>query len=103
MKIVEQIFSEKLPVWFILFNLCILLPILFWPVVVLGLLFAGVSFPSWHSYLLFFVVVIAYPVYLVLMAFLNCRIFRKSKIIGLLLPAAIFVLMIRGICWWWSV
>jgi len=86
-KVRIQLFSKELPKWFRWLNLCILLPILIYPLVFFTTIFLF-DHPeqSGIAYFLFFVVN-AYPVYLVLIAYFNSLLFQKNKILGSLLPA----------------
>ncbi len=90
------IFSKELPGWFKLLNLCILLPILLWPFVLYLSIFI---FDNPHNlalaYLIFFAL-IAYPLYLLIIAELNSRLYFKSKKLSLILPILIFTLIIVG-------
>lgn len=91
------IFSKELPRWFKLLNLVILLPILLWPFVLYISIFI---FDNPHNlalaYFIFFAL-IAYPLYLLIIAELNSRLFFKSRNLSLILPFSIFTFIIFGI------
>lgn len=90
------IFSKELPIWFKLLNLCILLPILLWPFVLYLSIFI---FDNPHNlalaYLIFFAL-IAYPLYLLIIAELNSRLYFKNKRLSLILPILIFTFIVVG-------
>lgn len=96
-KIWRQIFSNELPIWFRILNSIILLPMLLWPFVFYITVFFF-DHPD-HSViaLLLFIVVNIYPLYLVLLAYLNTLLFKSNKVLGIILPSAVFILLIYGV------
>ena len=95
-RILKAIFFNKLPKWFKFLNLSILLPILFCPFIFYTTIFFFDNPKNLGlTYLLFFAVN-AYPIYLVIIAYYNSRLFQKSKILGSILPLAILLSLVLG-------
>lgn len=93
-KFWSQIFSKGLPLWFRVINSFILLPTMFWPFVFYITAFFFDA-PGKEVYALFlFIACNAYPLYLLLIAYLNVQLFKRSKFIGSLLPLCILSLLI---------
>lgn len=96
-KIRNQIFSNGQPKWFRNLNLVILLPILLWPIIFYTTIFFFDNPQNLGlTYLLFFVVN-AYPIYLLIIAYLNSLLFRKRKFFALLLPLTIILTILYGV------
>ena len=75
------LFSKELPLWFKLLNLSILLPIIIWPFILFGSIFIFDNPENFALALLLFLGIIAYPVYLLVIAELNARLYLKFKIL----------------------
>lgn len=72
-------------------NLCILLPILLFPIVFFMTIFFFDNPKNLGlTYLLFFAVNI-YPIYLIAIAYFNSILFKKNKVLGLILPTCILL------------
>lgn len=95
-KILKQIFSNELPRWFNLLNLCILLPVLLWPLIFYTTIFFFDNPRNLGATFLLFLAVNAYPVYLLVIAYFNSLLFQKSKLLGSFLPSAILLTMVWG-------
>src|SRR5437870_4258886 len=74
------------PLWFKILNLTFLLPIIFWPLVLFASIFLFDAPGNFLVGLLFFLLIITYPLYLITLLILNARLFKKSRIIATLLP-----------------
>lgn len=98
-KIRRQIFTKELPKWFKFLNLCIFLPTLLWPLIFYTTIFFFDNPKNLGpTYLLFFLVN-AYPIYLVILAYLNSLLFQKNKTLASLLPFAILLTIICGVAY----
>ena len=90
-KFINQFFTKENPIWFNVLNLVILLPILIWPFIFYTTIFFFDNPENLGlTYLLFFVVN-AYPIYLLIIAFFNSKLFLKNRILGLILPLIVAV------------
>jgi hypothetical protein len=90
-KFIYQFFTKENPIWFNVLNLLILLPILIWPFIFYTTIFFFDNPKNIGlTYLLFFTVN-AYPIYLLIIAFFNSKLFFKNRILGLILPLIIAV------------
>ncbi len=81
-------------------NMFILLPVLFFPFVFYITIFLfdhpeNVAF----TYLLFFAIN-AYPIYLIIIAYFNSVLFKKSRILGSVLPTSVLLVLVCGIGYW---
>jgi hypothetical protein len=74
------------PVWFRIINLTILIPVIFWPVVLFGSIFIFDNPGNFFLTLLLFVLILAYPIYLFFLLKLNKRLFRFNRLIATLFP-----------------
>lgn len=74
------------PLWFKILNLAFLLPIIFWPLVLFGSIFLFDSPGNFFLRLLFFLLIIAYPLYLIFLLVINARLFKRNRILATLLP-----------------
>ena len=91
-----KIYSSELPSWFKVLNSIILLPILLWPFVLYISIFIFDNPQSLALAYLMFFSLIAYPLYLLIIAELNSRLYFKSRKLSLILPILIFTLIIVG-------
>ncbi len=91
MKIINQLFSKKLPIWFRLLNAIILLPSIIWPIIFFMSIFIFDKSLNLALTYLFFFIINLYPIYLIAIAYLNIYIYNKSKVLSLVIP--IFVLV----------
>jgi len=90
-KFITQFFTKKNPIWFNILNLAILLPILIWPFIFYTTIFFFDNPKNLGlTYLLFFVVN-AYPIYLLIIAFFNSKLFIQNRTLGVILPLTIIV------------
>ena len=96
-KIKKQIFSNELPKWFKLLNLSILLPILLYPLVFYTTIFFFDNPKNLGLTNLLFFAVNAYPLYLVIITYLNSLLFQKNKIFGSILPVSILLTLLFGV------
>jgi len=91
LKFINQFFTKENPIWFNVLNLVILLPILIWPFIFYTTIFFFDNPENLGlTYLLFFVVN-AYPIYLLIIAFFNSKLFLNNRILGLILPMIVAV------------
>jgi hypothetical protein len=95
MKLFKTIFSKELPVLFRVLNLCILLPTLLWPAVAFVTAYVVEPMSNVLGGLLGIAILI-YPVYLLLVAYLNALLFRKNAILGIIIPVSLIWLAILG-------
>jgi hypothetical protein len=96
-KIRNQLFSRKIPKWFKFFNLCILLPILIWPLIFYTTIFFFDKPKNIALTFLLFILVNIYPVYLIIIAYLNSLLFQKNKVLGSLLPSILLLTITFGV------
>ena len=88
--------SEKLPKWFKILNLSILLPVLLWPLVFYGTIFFFDNPSNYtYTYLMFFLFN-AYPLYLIILALLNARLYIWNRPLGVILPIVILLSIVSG-------
>ena len=88
--------KKSLPIWFKVLNSGILLPILLFPIVFYSTVFFFDSGNTIQANLLFFGVN-AYPLYLILIMYLNSLLFRKSNILGTALAIIMLLLYAYGV------
>ena len=96
-RYLKQIFSNELNKFFKILNLVILLPIILFPLVLFGSVFAFDNPKSIGLTFILFFVVIAYPFYLLVIAYYNVILYKKNKILGFILPTLIVLLILYGI------
>ena len=87
--------SADIPLWFKILNLVILVPVLLCPFVFFTTIFFFDNPKNLFLTFLLFIAVNAYPVYLVLLAYGNYKLFRKRKLLALVLPLT-FLLALSG-------
>ena len=92
-KIIKKTFTKEQPQWFKFTNLCILLPILLYPLIFHTTIFFFDNPSNVGVTYLFFFLVNSYPVYLVLIAYWNSLLFKRSKILACLLPVFFLVMI----------
>ena len=83
-RMFEESISRELPKWLRLLNISALLPICFWPGVLLASLMmfdAPGSEDVLYLYLIA-IAMLAYPIYLFLLAYYNTKFFQKKKTFG---------------------
>ena len=88
--------SEKLPRWFKIFNLSLLLPILLWPFVFYTTIFFFDNPTNYGETFFYFLLVNAYPLYLFIIVFWNSKLYNWNKFLGLLLPITFLITMFSG-------
>lgn len=96
-KIRNQIFTKEQPKWFINLNLFILFPILLWPIILYSTIFFLDNPTNLGLTYLLIIVVNAYPIYLLCIAYLNSLLFRQSKLFALALPLTIVITILYGV------
>lgn len=92
-----KLFSKELPLGFKILNLSILLPVLIWPFILFSSIFIFDNPENFALAFLLFLGILAYPLYLLIIAELNARFYFKSKYLSLILPISIIGLIISGI------
>jgi hypothetical protein len=90
-KSFNHIYPKDTPRWFRLLNLATFLPVLLWPLVFYATIFFFDNPRNLQLTYLAFFAVNAYPLYLVIIAYLNSRLFIKNNILGLILPLTIII------------
>lgn len=96
LRIFKYIFPKEQPDWFRGLNMILILPILAWPFVLfMGIFMFDNPFQDHQKAFLQFIALIAYPVYLVLLALLNSRFFSWNKMLGTILTGTtIFTIIV---------
>lgn len=87
--------SVDIPLWFKIFNLIILVPILLCPYVFFTTIFFFDNPKNLFLTFLLFLAVNAYPLYLALLAIGNYKLYRRNKYLSFILPL-IFLFTISG-------
>jgi fructose-specific phosphotransferase system IIC component len=100
LRFFKYIFPKEQPDWFRGLNMILMLPILAWPFVLfLSIFMFDNPFQDHRKTFLQFLAVIAYPVYLVLLALLNSRLFTRNKILGTISTAAVLLAILLGVAY----
>jgi uncharacterized membrane protein (DUF485 family) len=95
-KILADLKSEKLPKWFKVLNLSLLLPIILWPIILFSTIFFFDNPSNILIPIFLFFLVNAYPLYLFILAWLNTKLFTRQKLLGVLLPLTFLISIIIG-------
>jgi hypothetical protein len=96
---VKRLFSKDIPKWFRVLNMCLFLPALLWPIVFYTTAFLFDNPKSLALAYLVFFGVNAYPVYLIVIAYLNILLFKKNIIIGSILPTIMLLILVSGVAY----
>lgn len=96
-RLFQQLFSKDFPIWFRILNLCILLPILLYPLVFFTTIFFFDNPENLGLTWLLFFAVNAYPIYLLIIAYFNSILFQKNKILGSILPTFVLLILLYGV------
>jgi hypothetical protein len=83
--------SDKLPRWFKFLNLSILLPILLWPLIFFTTIFFFDNPSNLIMIFILFIIVNAYPIYLIILVLINAKLYTWNKWLGLILPFVIIL------------
>ncbi len=83
--------SDTLPRWFKFLNLSILLPILLWPLIFFTTIFFFDNPSNLIMTFILFIIVNAYPLYLIILVLINAKLYTWNKLLGLILPFVIIV------------
>ena len=82
----KNINTNKSPIWFKIVNLTFLIPIIFWPIVFFASIFLFDNPSNFFLTLILFLIIIAYPLYLLILVILNARLFRINRLIATIFP-----------------
>ena len=96
-KLFRIIFPKDIPIWFHIINLVILVPCLLWPFVFFLTLFLFDKTDDINHTYYIFILINSYPIYLIFLVFINLRLFKINKFIGLILPTIAFISLFIGI------
>lgn len=94
-----QLWPKHLPKWFKILNSCILLPILLWPFVFYTTIFLFDNPKNMGQTYLVFFAINAYPIYLVIITYLNSLLFQKNKILGSILPSTVLLTLVLSVAY----
>jgi len=96
-RYLRELFSKDLPDWFRVLNFGMALLVLLWPFVFFMTIFLFDKPDSGTvlNYVLFFLIN-AYPAYLLLLLYLNTKLFQKNRILGSILPLIIALAAVTG-------
>ena len=86
--------AADIPLWFKILNLVILIPILLCPFVFFTTIFFFDNPKNIFLAFLLFILVNTYPVYLLLLAFGNYKLYRRSKLLSLVLPLSFLLAIV---------
>ena len=78
--------TNKKPIWFKIINFTFLIPIIFWPIVAFGAIFIFDNPSNFFLTFIIFLLIIAYPLYLILLIRLNARLFKINKVAATIFP-----------------
>jgi hypothetical protein len=92
----NQLFSKQIPIGFRFLNLAILLPTLLWPFVFFTSIFFFDNPKNLGLTYLLFLAVNAYPIYLLIIAYFNSKLFLKNRALGSILPITILLTFTIG-------
>jgi hypothetical protein len=92
-----KIYSSQLPSWFKVLNSIILLPILLWPFVLYISIFIFDNPQSLALAYSIFFAINAYPIYIIIIAELNSRLYLKNRILSLILPTLFLISIIFSV------
>ncbi len=92
-----KIYSNELPSWFKVLNSIILLPILLWPFVLYISIFIFDNPQSLALAYSIFFAINAYPIYIIIIAELNSRLYLKNRILSLILPTLFLISIIFSV------
>jgi DKNYY family len=91
----NTLFSTDQPIWFRVLNVMILVPIIAWPLVAFLSCFMLDHPKDEAATLRWFYLTNAYPIYLLVLVWLNTKIFKINKRLGLIIP----IVFIIGMIW----
>ena len=77
---------NKKPTWFKIINFTFLIPAIFWPIVAFGAIFIFDNPSNFFLTFIIFLLIIAYPLYLILLIRLNARLFKINKVAATIFP-----------------
>jgi hypothetical protein len=93
-----RIFPKEQPDWFRGMNMIIVLPILAWPLVLfMGIFMFDNPFQDQRKTFLQFFGVIAYPIYLGLLAYMNSRLYNKNRMLGIIATVSVILTFLLGL------
>ena len=93
-KIIGRIFTYDQPWWFSALNISILFPVPLWPLVLYISIFLFDHPQHFGFTFLIFLLIIAYPVYLILIAYFNSLLFEKTKVLASLVALSFLLTML---------
>ncbi|MBE7442534.1 MAG: DKNYY domain-containing protein [Flavobacteriales bacterium] len=96
-KILNYFKSKDLPRWFKFLNLSILLPISIWPYIFFTTIFFFDHPTNLGTTLFYFFIVNIYPLYFIILIYLNTKLFKWNKILGSILPILFIISSLASI------